>query len=247
MRPISRPIATKESEIAHVPRSPSPWGLIFKIVRWSTYAFALGTLILILRTPAPPSIQTNPQAAARVEEKINEVQQAVSSGQPATLRMDQTELNSYLASHLELGSAKPNAGSSAATSGTADGSPASGPVGGEASAPNGTTQEQVDQVRSSVKDVKIELIEDRVRAYVVFDFHGKDMSLQLEGKLGASDGFLQFVPVSGQIGSLPIPQSTLETAVQRMMESPENREKLRLPADISDLRIVNGEVVASYK
>jgi hypothetical protein len=58
---------------------------------------------------------------------------------------------------------------------------------------------------------------------------------------------LRFQPVSGQIGSLPIPQSTLESAVQRLMDSPENREKLKLPTEISDLRIENGEVVASYK
>jgi hypothetical protein len=31
------------------------------------------------------------------------------------------------------------------------------------------------------------------------------------------------------------------------MDSPENREKLKLPSEISDLRIQNGEVVASYK
>ncbi len=31
------------------------------------------------------------------------------------------------------------------------------------------------------------------------------------------------------------------------MNSPENREKLRLPSEISDLRIQNGEVVVSYK
>jgi hypothetical protein len=53
--------------------------------------------------------------------------------------------------------------------------------------------------------------------------------------------------VSGQIGALPIPQATLEAAVRRMMESPENREKLKLPSDISDLKIENGEVVAKYQ
>jgi hypothetical protein len=58
---------------------------------------------------------------------------------------------------------------------------------------------------------------------------------------------LRFEPVSGQFGSLPIPQSALESAVQRLMDSPENREKLKLPSEISDLRIQNGEVVASYK
>jgi hypothetical protein len=69
----------------------------------------------------------------------------------------------------------------------------------------------------------------------------------LEGKLGATDGYLRFEPIAGQIGSLPIPQSTLETAVRKMMESPENREKLKLPAEMSGLKIENGEVVASYK
>ena len=57
--------------------------------------------------------------------------------------------------------------------------------------------EQIDQVRSQVKDVKVELVDDRVRAYVVFDLHGKDVTLQLEGKLGAENGYLNFVPVSG--------------------------------------------------
>src|SRR5712664_3702952 len=44
--------------------------------------------------------------------------------------------------------------------------------------PSGTPAEQVEQVRSSVRDVKVELFEDRVRAYVVFDFHGKNLTLQ---------------------------------------------------------------------
>ena len=102
-------------------------------------------------------------------------------------------------------------------------------------------------MRSNVRDVKVQLVDDRVKAYVVFDVHGKDMTLQLEGRLGAQSGYLHFEPLSGQVGSLPIPQSTLESAVQRLMDSPENREKLKLPSEISDLRIQNGEVVASYK
>jgi hypothetical protein len=95
--------------------------------------------------------------------------------------------------------------------------------------------------------VKVELIDDRVRAYVAFDFHGKNMSLQLEGRLGADKGYLHFEPISGQLGSLPIPQSSLQAAVQRMMDSPENREKLKLPAEISDLRIEHGELLATYR
>ena len=234
-----------------------PWKWIFRVVRWSTYLVGLVTVLLMLHKAPTPVVETNPQAAARAEQKLDQVQQAVASGQAATLRMDQTELNSYLLSHLDIPSnpapvtpvtggaqsSRETSGSNAvpAASGSNEGSVIAAP------APGGTPEEQIEQAQSAVKDVKVELIGDRARAFVVFNFHGKDLTLQLEGRLGAEDGYLRFDPVSGQIGSLPIPQSTLETAVRRLMESPENREKLKLPDGMSSLKIENGEVVASYK
>jgi hypothetical protein len=204
----------------------------FRIFRWTTYLAALITLILLLHKSPPPLVEATPQAAARAEEKFAQVEQSVAKGQQATVRLNETELNSYLASHLDLKTEQPAA---APTPGATPGGPGS------------PTPEDVEKMRSSVRDVKVTMADDRVKAYVVFDVHGKDMTLELEGKLSATNGYLQFVPVSGHIGSLPIPQSTLETAVQRLMESPENREKLRLPPDISDLHIENGELVATYK
>jgi hypothetical protein len=111
----------------------------------------------------------------------------------------------------------------------------------------GTDQPTLEEVQSSVKDVKVDMVGDVVKAYVVFDFHGKDLSLELDGHLGARDGYLKFEPVAGKLGSLPLPQATLNSAVEKMMASPENREKLKLPADISDIQIVNGQAVVSYK
>jgi hypothetical protein len=224
-----------QSQIATAPASkPSLWKQIFRFLRWTTYACALVTLVLLFHKTPPPPVETSPQAAARVEEKFEQVEQAVANGQAATLRLDETELNSYLSSHLAL-----------APSGAARTPPAATPQG----APNDTvsTPQEVEQMRSNVSDVKVQLIGDRVKAYVVFNVHGKDMTLQLEGRLGTQNGYLRFEPVSGKIGSLPIPQSTLESAMQRLMDSPENRGKLKLPSEISDLRIQNGEVVASYK
>jgi hypothetical protein len=221
------------------PRKTSPLRLIFRIVRWTTYVAAAITLLMVFHAAPPPVVATSPQAAARVEQKVEAVEQAVASGQPATLRLDQTELNSYLASHLDISPA------AAATPPPTTAAPADS--GSGLPTPSGTSVEQVEQVRSSVRDVKVELIDDRVRAYVVFDFHGKDMTLQLEGRLAAANGYLRFEPVSGQIGALPIPQSTLQTAVEKMMESPENREKLKLPAEITGLKIENGELLATYR
>ncbi|MBV9885826.1 MAG: hypothetical protein JO119_04690 [Acidobacteria bacterium] len=245
---------------AYTPPKTVPWRMIFRVIRWTTYVSAAITIAMVLHKAPPPAVETSPQAAARVEQKFEQVQQAVSAGQSAEMRMDQTELNSYLLSHLDI-AANPNStqaqavAAPAATPNTVQAAP---PTGAEPAAaqsnsgldmpvPAGTFAEQIDQVRSQVKDVKVELVDDHVRAYVVFDLHGKDVTLQLEGKLGAQDGYLNFEPVSGQIGSLPLPPSALQSAMRHILESPENREKFKLPSDMSDLKIVNGEVVATYK
>src|SRR5260221_1819176 len=104
-----------------------------RILRWSTYLAALVTLILLLHKTQPPAVVSTPQAAAAAEQKVSEVQQSVAQGQPATLRLDETELNSYLASHLDL--APPTATAS---------------QGGGTNTP---TDADVEQVRSSVRDV----------------------------------------------------------------------------------------------
>jgi len=205
--------------------------LLLRIVRWTLYVGVLVTLILLLHKSAPPPVAATPEAAAQVEKKFQDVQQAVSQGQTATLRMNETELNSYLASRLEVGDGENDE--------AADSNDLTGTDPRAASATN--------QGRSNVRDVRVQLVQDRVKAYVVFDVHGKDMTLRLEGKLGADNGFLTFEPVSGQIGALPIPQATLEAAVRKLMESPESREKLRLPDDVSDLKVENGEIVAEYQ
>src|SRR6516225_9546224 len=199
----------------------------FRFLRWSTYLATLITILLLLRKAPPPSVTTTPQAAASAEQKLSQMEQSVSQGQPAQLRLDQTELNSYLANHLDLAPQK---------SGLS-------PDGGGAGS---VTPADIEQARSSVRDVKVTMEGDQVHAYVVFDMHGKEMTLDLVGKIGAADGYLKFEPLSGKIGSLPIPQSALESAVRQLMESPDNREKLKLPSDISDLKVENGELVTTY-
>src|SRR6266480_2906155 len=92
-----------QNEFAHVGKSrTSPWKRIFRVIRWTTYTFAIVTLVLLFHKAPPPLVETSPQAAARAEEKFERVERAVANGQPATLRMDETELNSYLGSHLAL-------------------------------------------------------------------------------------------------------------------------------------------------
>lgn len=211
-----------------MPRKTPAWVWAFRIFRWSTYLLALVTILLILHKVPPPPVEASPQAAQRAEEKFALAQESSAQGQQATLRLNETELNSYLGSILDL-------------------KPGSATVTQEQNPALADAEALARATGSTVRDLKVQMEGDLVKAYVIFDLHGKDLSLQLSGRLHATDGVLQFDPVSGQIGSLPIPHSSLKSAMQRLLESSENREKLRLPEGIEDLHVENGELVATYK
>jgi len=222
---------------------------IYRILNWATLAALMVVFVLLLHKSTPPDVPFDPAAAARVEEKFAAANQAKASGQPAQVEIDRTELNSYLAQNLQLqGSTRLDPASHSAVN---EAPPNSGDSGSASNNPvaalTSSDPQTLEQLQSSVKDVKIDMDGDLVKAYVIFDFHGKDLSLELDGHLGAENGYLKFEPVSGKLGSLPLPQSTLETAVSKMMSSPENREKLKLPDEIRDIQIVDGKAVLSYK
>lgn len=221
---------------------------VYRILNWATFAGLMVVLVLLFHKSPPPNVSYDPGAAKRVEEKFEAANQAQAAGQPAQVAIDGTELNSYLAQNLQLkGSTGPASPAPAAegVAGLANNSKAdsSSPVAALAS----SDPQTVEQVQSSVKDVKIDMDGDLVKAYVIFDFHGSDLSLELDGHLAAEDGYLKFEPVAGKLGSLPLPQSTLESAVSKMMSSPGNREKLKLPDGIRDIQIVDGQALLSYK
>jgi hypothetical protein len=234
---------------------------LYQILTWTSFVGLIVVIILVLRTSPAPQIPTNPDAAASAEKKFAAADRAKAAGQPSEVALDRTELNSYLAQNLQL------EGAPAASAGSAPGIPSGSPAGmattSPAGSPSGTSagtsgsdpsavlssseQPTIDQVQSSVKDVKVDMEGDVVKAYVIFDFHGKDLSLELDGHLAAENGYMKFVPIAGKLGSLPLPQSTLNEAVDKLMSSPENREKLKLPADINNIQIVNGQAVVQYK
>jgi hypothetical protein len=225
-----------------------PFKKAYRILSWVSLAGLIVVIVLVLRKSPAPDVPNDPGAAARAEKKFEAADQAKAAGQPAEVALDRAELNSYLSQNLQLeGGQAPGTGTPAAggtsSGGTASGVAATNPAAGV----GGADQPTLDEVQSSVKDVKVDMVGDVVKAYVLFDFHGKDMTLELDGHLSSENGYIKFEPISGMLGSLPLPQSTLNSAVEKLMASPENREKLRLPSDVSDIKIVDGHAVMSYK
>lgn len=235
--------------------SPSIFRRVYGVVRWSTLAIFVVAIFLILHPAPPPLVDNDPMASARLQEKLGALDAGFAPGMHHEMRLDEAELNSFLRSNLALKSAasapKPKPGVSAAPQQAqtqtrqAVAVPATPAQQNPAAVPEADAT--IEEVQSSVRDVKIALADDRVQAYVLFDFHGKDLSLILEGHLHVANGYLRFEPTSGKLGSLPLPQSTLESAVARLFDTPENREKMRVPLEIRDIRIENGELVVEYR
>ncbi len=228
--------------------NPALYKTLYKILSWGAAAGLVLTLALVLRKSPPPNVPNDPGAASRAEQKFAAADQAKAAGQPAQVQLDSTELNSYLQQNLQMGGSSTTVPAPPSASGAA---PATGapvdPNAGAMAALSSNDAATIEQVQSSVKDVQVDMEGDLVKAHVVFDFHGKDLSLELDGHLGSQDGYMKFIPVAGKLGSLPLPQSMLDAVVTKMMSSPDNREKLKLPADISDIQIQNGQAVVSYK
>lgn len=103
------------------------------------------------------------------------------------------------------------------------------------------------QTNASVRDLKLKLADDRMHVYLLLGRGDRQISIDLEGKLRARDGYAQFTPLSGHIGTLPLPQSVLEKCMREIMNSPEGRERMHLPPNMKDLKVENGEFVVTYK
>ena len=216
--------------VANPPRS-IPLRRFYRVFRWIVLAGLILVVTLLLRTSPPPQIEASQESARRAEMKIAEFRTSMGRGVPQVLAMNEDELNGWIQSNLAIQkSGSENPAPSDATAATPD----------PDTLADDTTLEQV---QSSVRDVKIELLEDAVCVYAQFELHGMDLSLELEGRPIVRNGYLRLEPIRGKLGSLPLMAGTLRSATDRLFDSPQNREKFRLPPEIEDVRVEQGQLV----
>src|SRR5574341_90904 len=207
------------------PPSAAPglgWRL-FRLLPWISLTITGGMLFLILKQAPPLTIQTDPQAAEHVTEKMAQLQLAMASGHAHSLSLNEAELNQWMRDNLAIVSAH-----QAREAGL------NPPPGHRAT---------VQEVQSALKDVRINMRDNQLRAYALFTLYGKDISLQLDGTLETADGILQLRPVAGKLGSIPIPRSMLDHVVHQLFDSPQNRDNFKLPPQIASVWIENSTLV----
>ena len=157
------------------------------MLSWLSLAMTATVLFLILKQGPPLAVHTDPAAAARIAEKMAQLQLAMQSNQRHIATLDEAELNQWILENLAI-----------ASSHQAQLAGVPVPTGHEAT---------VKEVRSAMKDIRMHLMGSQLQAYVRFVMYGKEVSLQLDGALETHGGCIRLRPTSGKSAPLPFPPS----------------------------------------
>ncbi len=103
------------------------------------------------------------------------------------------------------------------------------------------------QDQAQVTPAQVFFAGDHVTGQFVSNVHGKDVYLTVSGKLRVVDGYLTFDLSDMKIGDLPVPVSLVKMQLQSKLREPINREKMKLPSYVADLRVENGQLVVLEK
>jgi hypothetical protein len=206
--------APAQSPSASAPKPPaSLLRKIWRVIYWGSILAGAWGIILMLRRAPAPQVSASPEAARSAAQKFSAL---AARGAPS--------LSPGEPQRIELTEEEVN-------SFLAERLLAAG------------TQPPPGQGIGSVRDVKVKFSGDRARIFGVFNLTGKDLTLEMEGRLHVVDAYLRFEPTAGSLGELSLPQSALDALISRMFDSSEARESFRMPPGIRDIRVENGELV----
>src|SRR5579864_5909719 len=220
---------------------------IDRIISVATLAASLIAIVLVLKKPQPVAPVQSPAAAAAnvqsLENKLEQLEQPKEPGQaPAQVHFSSDEITAALAQ--AAASLPANIPASAAlTGGTAPGAAQGGP--GLPTTVPSSPDAQIGEGEPQVKDYKVNFDGDLARGQFVTQIGGKDVYVTLAGHLGSKDGYATFDPTEFKVGDLSIPVSMVSGALQKKLA--EQRDRLKLPDDVGNIKVENGQLVATQK
>jgi hypothetical protein len=215
---------------------------IDRIISATTLACSVAALVLVLKKPQPVATPQLPAAAAAnaqsMENKLEQLERPKNPGEPpAQVRFSSDEIAAALAQ--AAAALPPISQSSPASPGTSSGSP-----GLPTSVPS-SPDAAIAAGEPEVKDYQVNFEGDVARGQFVTQIGGKDVYVTLAGHLGSKDGYATFDPTEFKVGDLNIPVSLVSGALQKKLG--EQRDRLKLPDDVGEIKVEDGKLVATQK
>jgi hypothetical protein len=229
---------------------PSNAASIYKTVRWVIVVVLLGAVVLMLRRPTPAAPLAPATVVAKAQAFTEKLDQLKNSAEQASggvgISFTADEVNSFIAdaSVRAAHSASPQAVvpepnptevPPEAQSDTLSPKPA-------ATAPQALDPALEQEIQSAVDKTQVAFEGNEVIAQAAVQRYGRDIYVTVRGRLGVDHGYLEFTPTGFKIGDLSVPVSMVNEPLQKKLAEPENREKLKLPDFISDIRVESGEL-----
>ncbi len=206
---------------------------IWRIINFASLLVAAVALFLALKKPTPVA-QPQPTAsisanAQSFQAKVDQLEQAQPEGQ--------TKVEVHLTADEVAAAFAQSAGSASAP----QLQPASTQGSTDVSAPIAAGAVDVNKLGEPI----VSFEDDKVIGQFATELGGKKVYITVAGHLGAKDGYVTFDPTEFKFGDLNVPVSLVNDALQKKML--EQRDRLKLPDFISDVRVQNGELVITRK
>jgi hypothetical protein len=194
---------------------------------------------MVLRKPAPVAVPPTPAAAAAnaqsFQDKINRLGEPTApGGSGSEVRLNSGELTAALAQATGMIPA-----SASAPANTSGASPTSGASSSASPSPGSATE--FPGAVPNIKDYQVSMDGDVVRGQFLTQIAGKDVYLTLAGHLGSKDGYATFDATEVKVGDLSVPVALVNDALQKKLT--EQRDQLKLPNNVKDIKVENGELV----
>jgi hypothetical protein len=97
----------------------------------------------------------------------------------------------------------------------------------------------------TIKEQHVSFEGDIVHGQFLTQIAGKDVWVTVSGHIGQKDGYATFEPTEFKVGDLNVPVSLVNPALQRKLA--EERERMKLPDFVGDVKVQNSELVMQEK
>lgn len=214
-----------------------------RVISIATLLASLVAIILVLKRPVPVA-QPLPKAdvakhAQSFDQKMAEFEQAAQQTPPAA--------PSY--------AARPDAGQAPQASSTTpraevhinsdEISAVLAQSLGTAASEGLTPDSNVGSAAPVIKDQQVSFDGDLVHGQFLTEIAGKDVWITISGHIGEKDGYATFDPTEFKVGDLNVPVSLVNPALQKKLS--EERDRLKLPENVGNVKVENGELVMQQK
>ena len=198
-----------------------------RILTIATLLASLVAIVLLLKSPAPVA---NPQPAAAITANAQSFDQKMAEFLQAT---------------------QPNATAPDPATPKAEVHISSDEIGavvaqslGNTGAPL-TPTSNIGVAAPTIKDQRVSFEGDLVHGQFLTTIAGKDVWITVSGHIGEKDGFATFDPTEFKVGGLSVPVSLVNPALQKKLA--EQRDQLKLPDNVGNVRVENSQLVMQQK